>query len=152
MATPSLTALPSPVSVDATEFAQTTPSVTGTGRKALMITTSALAPNSPETVKARSNAHADPTTPSISSSGISLESTEEGADDDVIMRDVTSTNSPHSHTPQNSNDEDLLPWLASIIGYLCGVAEDAAWKDLVMAVVEFEKCGPPIGVSSSSYS
>ena len=131
-------ASPSPVSVDATESAQTTPSVTGTGGKTLVITTSALAqPNTPETAEACSNAHLDPTTPSISSSGISPESTEERADDDVIMGDVTSTN--------------LLPWLASMLGYLRGVAEDAAWQDLVTAFVEFEECGPPIGVSSSSH-
>jgi hypothetical protein len=41
----------------------------------------------------------------------------------------------------------LPQWLTPTIGYLYGVAEDAAWQDLVTEFVEFEKCGPPNGVS-----
>jgi hypothetical protein len=145
MATSPLPDLPSPALVNATEIAQTTPSVTGAGGKGLAITSMLAHPNSPETTEAPSNAHVDPTAPSISSN-ISPESTEERADDDVVMGDA----SLPPHRPQI--DEDLPPWLASIIQYLRGVAEDVAWQDLVTAFVKFEKRGPPNGVSFPSGS
>jgi len=46
-------------------------------------------------------------------------------DSDVIMAD----------------DTDLPAYLAVMIGYLCGVAADEAWQDLVTHFVALEKAG-----------
>jgi hypothetical protein len=67
-----------------------------------------------------------------------------GDDQDVLMTDGTSGALP-LHKPRNDNN--LPPWLTSRIAYLCGVAEDAAWQDLITHLVEFEKSGPPNRVS-----
>lgn len=133
------------------DIAQTTPSVTS--RKDLAITSMLAHPNSPETAEAQSNAHVESTTQSISSSGIFPESTEGRPGNDVVMGDATSTTLSLSRLPHKpQNDEDLPPWLASMITYLRGVAKEAGWQDLVTVFVEFEKCGPPNGVSSPSHS
>jgi len=34
-----------------------------------------------------------------------------------------------------------------MIGYLRRVSEDVAWQELVTEFVNFEKCGPPHGIS-----
>ena len=49
--------------------------------------------------------------------------------------------------PKHKNDDNLPPWLALMIQYLCGVSEDAAWQDLVTEFVNFKKHHPPNGVS-----
>jgi len=67
-----------------------------------------------------------------------------GDDQDVSMMDGTSGALP---SPKPWNYDDLPPWLTSMIVYLHGVAEDAAWQDLIIHFVEFEKSGPPNGVS-----
>jgi hypothetical protein len=66
----------------------------------------------------------------------------ESLDSDVAMQD---TASPTSAT---QNDENLPTWLRQMMVYLRGVSEAPAWHDLVSGFVEFEKCGPPHGVSS----
>ena len=40
-----------------------------------------------------------------------------------------------------ANNMDLPPYLAAMIGYLCGVAVDEAWQDLVTNFVTLEKAG-----------
>lgn len=67
-----------------------------------------------------------------------------GDDQDVHMTDGTFGASP---SPKPRNDNDVPPWLTSKIVYFRGVAEDAAWQDLITHLVEFEKSGPPNGVS-----
>jgi hypothetical protein len=46
------------------------------------------------------------------------------------------------------DDENLPPWLAAKIKYLREVADDTVWQNLVTDFVDFEKGGPPNGVSS----
>jgi hypothetical protein len=60
------------------------------------------------------------------------------------MGDATSVASP---LPKARNDDSLPTWLTPMINYLRGVAQDMAWQGLVTEFVEFEKCGPPNGVS-----
>jgi len=61
--------------------------------------------------------------------------------DDVVMRDSPSlVQKPH-------NNVNLPPWLIPMIKYLCGVAMDTAWQNLVTEFVEFEKGDPPTRVS-----
>lgn len=45
------------------------------------------------------------------------------------------------------DDENLPLWLASMIVYLRKVSDDVAWQNLVTGFVDFEKRGPPSGVS-----
>jgi hypothetical protein len=66
---------------------------------------------------------------------------------DAHSNTADTTSPPHA-PPKPQNDEDLPPWLGLMIGYLRGVTEDVAWQDLVTAFVDFEKRGPPNGVSS----
>ena len=63
-----------------------------------------------------------------------------GADDDMVMRDGPTV------MKQPTNDENLPPWLLPMIKYLCGVAVDTAWQNLIMKFVEFEKGSLPAGV------
>lgn len=49
--------------------------------------------------------------------------------------------------PKPCNDKDLPEWLVQMVSYLCNVAEDTPWQDLVTSFVKFKKGGPPIGVS-----
>ena len=67
-----------------------------------------------------------------------------GDDQDMHMTDGTFGASP---LPKLRNHNDVPPWLTSKIVYFHGVAEDAAWQDLITHLVEFEKSGPPNGVS-----
>ena len=60
----------------------------------------------------------------------------ESLDTDVAMQDTA------------QNNENLPTWLRQMMVYLRGVSEAPAWHDLVSGFVEFEKCGPPHGVSS----
>ena len=46
------------------------------------------------------------------------------------------------------DDENLPPWLAAKINYLCGVTDDPVWQNLVMDFIDFEKAGLPNGISS----
>jgi hypothetical protein len=62
-------------------------------------------------------------------------------DRDVVLRDTTSTSS------QLRNDEEVPVWLSQMIAYLRGVSEDVAWQELVTEFVDFERRGPPHGVS-----
>ena len=66
----------------------------------------------------------------------------ESFDADVVMQDAAS---PSSET---QNDENLPTWLGKMIVYLRGVSDAPAWQDLVLRFLEFEKFGPPHGVSS----
>ena len=59
---------------------------------------------------------------------------------DVTMQDA-------SLPPKPRNDKDLPAWLIKIIKYLRNVSKDTPWQDLVTSFVEFEKGGPPNGVS-----
>lgn len=68
---------------------------------------------------------------------------------DVVMQDATSSSSPPKLEARN--DEDLPGWLAQMIVYLRGVSEEVAWQNLVTGFFDFEKCGPPAGVSSFSF-
>lgn len=68
-----------------------------------------------------------------------------GNTNDVVMEDATSSSSPPKL--ETRNDEDLPGWLAQMMVYLRGVSEEAAWQNLVTGFVDFEKCGPPAGVS-----
>ena len=61
---------------------------------------------------------------------------------DVVMGDVAAP----AQKPQD--DENLPPWLAAKINYLRGVTDDPVWQNLVTDFVDFEKAGPPNGVSS----
>jgi hypothetical protein len=61
---------------------------------------------------------------------------------DVVMGDAPPV------VPKPQNDENLPPWLVPMIKYLCEVAVDILWQDLIMEFIEFEKAGPPNGVSS----
>ena len=61
--------------------------------------------------------------------------------DNVVMSD------PPSAAQKPQNDKNLPAWLVPMIKYLCGVATDIAWQNLVTEFVEFEKGGPPTGVS-----
>jgi len=65
--------------------------------------------------------------------------------DDMVMGDPSPMDMP-AHKPQN--DVNLPTWLAARIQYLCGVAKDALWQNLVTEFVKFEKSGPPNGVCS----
>jgi hypothetical protein len=67
---------------------------------------------------------------------------EEQTDPDVVMNDATA-----SSLSAPPNDNDLPTWLAHMIGYLREVSEDDAWQDLVTEFIDFEKRGPPHGVS-----
>ena len=67
-----------------------------------------------------------------------------GNTDDVVMQDATLRSSPPLGT---RNDEDLPRWLTQMAIYLRGVSEEATWQDLVTGFFDFEKCGPPVGVS-----
>ena len=64
---------------------------------------------------------------------------------DIIMWDSASSTSLPS---AQLNDKDLPTWLAPIIGYLRSASDEASWQDLVTEFIDFEKCGPPYGVSS----
>ena len=61
---------------------------------------------------------------------------------DVVMGDAAAP----AQKPQD--DKNLPPWLAAKIEYLRGVTDDAVWQNLVTDFVDFEKGGPPNGVSS----
>ena len=65
----------------------------------------------------------------------------EKVDDDVVMQATTSTSS------QLRDDAELPVWLSQMIGYLRGVSDDVAWQELVTEFVDFERRGPPNGVS-----
>ena len=65
-----------------------------------------------------------------------------GANDDMVMRDGP------AKMKKPTNDENLPPWLLPMIKYLCGVAVDTAWQNLITEFVEFEKGSPPAGVCS----
>lgn len=60
---------------------------------------------------------------------------------DVVMDDT------HSEI-STSLEDDIPPWLAPMIGYLRGVSEDVAWRNLVNVFLMFERQRPPNGVSS----
>jgi hypothetical protein len=62
---------------------------------------------------------------------------------DVVMGDTTALDTP-AQKPQNN--KNLPPWLAGMIKYLCKVAEDMLWQNLVTEFVEFKKGGPPNGI------
>lgn len=62
----------------------------------------------------------------------------------MVMQDVPSSALP---SPDVQGEKDLPVWLARMMGYLRGVSEDAAWQNLVTEFVDFEKRGPPHGVS-----
>ena len=69
----------------------------------------------------------------------------EGQVGDADMQDVMSSNCPSSGYRV---DEDIPSWLTSMIGYLRGLSEDVTWQTLVTEFLDFEKRGPPHGVSS----
>lgn len=81
------------------------------------------------------------------------------ADGDVVMQDATPsalelrnnsaavTQDTTSTSSQLRNDDGLPVWLSQMIGYLRGVSEDIAWQELVTEFVDFERRGPPHGVS-----
>lgn len=71
--------------------------------------------------------------------------------EDVIMRPTRATTPAVSLSLKSQNDDNLLPWLSQMIQYLCGIAEDTAWQDLVTEFIDFEKQGPPNSVSSTSF-
>jgi hypothetical protein len=73
------------------------------------------------------------------------EPTQETSDKDVAMSDAAAGTSPSS---KPRDDTDLPAWLLQMIKYLCDVAEDVPWQNLVTEFVAFEKQGPPNGVSS----
>ena len=85
----------------------------------------------------------DPTTTKSDTS--QPETLAESADTDVVMRDMPFHASPSSGT---QNDKDLPSWLIQMIVYLRGVSDAPAWHELVSGLIDFEKCGPPHGVSS----
>ena len=60
----------------------------------------------------------------------------------MVMGDVAAP----AQKPQD--DENLPPWLAAKINYLRRVTDDPVWQNLVTDFVNFEKAGPPNGVSS----
>jgi len=64
---------------------------------------------------------------------------------DVDMQDATSSTSPSSG---HGVDENIPSWLTPMIGYLRSLLEDVAWQTLVTEFIDFEKRGPPHGVSS----
>jgi hypothetical protein len=70
--------------------------------------------------------------------------TDQETADDVVMGDAT-LNTP-AQKPQD--DENLPPWLMAKIEYLRSVNDDTVWQNLVTDFVDFEKGGPPSGVSS----
>jgi len=61
--------------------------------------------------------------------------------------DVTTSDELLGETPASANDKGLPPWLGEMIEYLRGVSAIRAWQDLVTDYVEFEKGGPPNGVT-----
>jgi len=61
----------------------------------------------------------------------------ENGPDDIVM----------SGAPKPHNDTGLPAWLLQMIKYLREVSEDVPWQDLVTDLVDFEKRGPPAGVS-----
>ena len=63
---------------------------------------------------------------------------------DVVMGDAANSDMP-ALKPQD--DKNLPPWLAAMIKYLRAVTDEAAWQNLVTDFVDFEKGGPPNGVS-----
>lgn len=63
-------------------------------------------------------------------------------DTDVVMQDSASPSSG------SQKDENLPTWLSKMIDYLREVSDAPAWQDLVSGFIEFEKGGPPHGVSS----
>jgi hypothetical protein len=75
-----------------------------------------------------------------------LKAIEDGATEDVTMHPPTPAASP-SPSPKSRNDDNLPTWLTQMIKYLRDVAEDTAWQDLVTEFVDFERHGPPNGVS-----
>ena len=62
----------------------------------------------------------------------------------VVMGDVANSDTP-ALKPQDN--KKLPPWLAAMIKYLHRVMDDVAWQNLLMDFVDFEKGGPPNGVS-----
>ena len=74
---------------------------------------------------------------------------------DVAHQSTQSAQGKPTHGESNSNsdvimadDSNLLLYLILMIAYLCGVAPDRAWQDLVTNLVYFEKFGCPAnGVS-----
>ena len=81
--------------------------------------------------------------PATSASISGKQPSQEKVNDDVVMT------SPPSMVQKPQNDENMPPWLIPMIKYLHGVATDVAWQNLVTEFVEFEKGGPPTGVSLS---
>jgi hypothetical protein len=65
--------------------------------------------------------------------------------EDVVMGDATSSNPP---SPDLPTDDEAPGWLLEMMEYLRGVVEDNAWHRLLTGFVDFEKRGPPNGVSS----
>lgn len=63
----------------------------------------------------------------------------ESVDTDVVMRDGTSSGA--------RDDKNLPAWLTLMIVYLRRVSDTPAWHNLVSEFIDFEKCGPPHGVS-----
>lgn len=68
---------------------------------------------------------------------------------DVVMENATSS---ASVSPGPLNDEGLPAWLTPMIAYLRGVSDDGAWQSLVTRFVNFEKCRPPLGVRTFTFS
>ena len=62
---------------------------------------------------------------------------------DVVMSHV---GSGEAREP-TLEDDNLPQWLTSMYNYLRGAAQDTAWQDLVTEFLNFEKRGPPNGVS-----
>ena len=60
--------------------------------------------------------------------------------DDVTMDDAPTV------AQKPTNNKNLPPWLLPMIKYLCGVAVDTAWQNLVTKLIKFEKGGLPAGV------
>ena len=83
-----------------------------------------------------------PATSIIASQNSDENPTNQETTNDVVMGDAAAP----AQKPQD--DENLPPWLAAKIKYLREVTDDTVWQNLVTDFVDFEKGGPPNGVSS----
>jgi len=133
---------PAPVANDP-EVGQSAPSVIGGGNTNDAVMEDATSSPSPPKLETRNDEDL-PNDPEVGQSAPSVIGG--GNTNDVVMEDATSSSSPPKL--ETRNDEDLPGWLAQMIVYLRGVSEEAAWQNLVTGFVDFEKCGPPAGVSS----
>jgi hypothetical protein len=100
-------------------------------------------PENAEDMNVSSTAHVEPT--KKSSEELPIISKEDSASaSEMSMHPATPALSP---SPKARNDENLPPWISPMIQYLRGVTENTAWQDLVTEFLDFEKRGPPNGVS-----